>query len=66
VEKAGIFAFELQASLEEYPTVNITETFNITVASSEIICNQLLAASYHIKDTRTIFAMSYSNQTFAA
>ena len=41
VSKPGVYSFELQATLKRYPTVSTSERFNVTVASSEIICNQL-------------------------
>jgi hypothetical protein len=54
------------ASLEQYPMVKTTESFNVTVASSEIICNQLQPATYTIGDPPELITISYSNQTFAS
>jgi hypothetical protein len=52
-------------SLKDYPNVEINERFNITVASSDIACNQFSPIDYYIHDPPVIIAPSYLNQTYA-
>jgi hypothetical protein len=52
-------------SLKDYPNVEINERFNITVASSDITCNQFSPIDYYIYDPPVIIAPSYLNQTYA-
>lgn len=62
----GIYGFELEASLLQFPNVKLNAPFYINVVSCETICNYVPPATYRLGDPLQKFALSSSKQTFAA
>ena len=58
------FAVDMVAYLEDWPTRNITQSFNVTQSSSELACKAGSTLSYNFGDPPTTFAVNYSNETF--
>jgi hypothetical protein len=55
---------DMVAYLEDWPTRNITQSFNVTQSSSELACSAASPITFNYGDPPKTFSVKYSNETF--